>query len=252
MAVRLAFAVAAHLDRELLLLDEALAVGDFSFQQKSVARIEAACAQGAGCLLVSHNLGLIERLCRRTLLLHEGKPVFLGPSQEALRLYLRIDGERPREWRREAAPEQALQVRRVAVVGPEGRARSEVGYDEPFRIVVEYDINSPTAGTNVGVALSAAGGALAFATAEFDTRPELREPRPPGSYRSEVAVPAKWLNTGRFTVLLLWTVGPTPADYRAEEALVFDIVETGTPAARHGQTRYGVFQPELPWQVAPA
>jgi lipopolysaccharide transport system ATP-binding protein len=249
MAVRLAFSVAAHLDRQVILVDEALAVGDVEFQRKSVARIQELAAGGACVLLVSHNLGLVERLCSRSLLLHQGCMQFLGPSPDAVRAYLRLEGDRPCECHWPAAPNRALQLRRIAVAGPDGTPRGEIGYHEGLRITVDYDLNREVEGTNVGIGIAAAGGALLFASAEFDCRPELRRPRPIGTYRAEVAIPPKWINVGRYHVQIYWTTGMQPSEYAAEPALSFDVIETGTPAARQGQSRHGLLQPELDWQV---
>jgi lipopolysaccharide transport system ATP-binding protein len=249
MAVRLAFSVAVHLDREILLVDEALAVGDVDFQQKSVAKIHDLARNGACVLLVSHNLGLIERLCHRALLLHHGVEQFQGLSVESVRAYLQLEGDRPCETHWPPAPDKALQLRRIAVTGPDGEPRGEIGYHEGFQIIVDYDLNQPVEGTNVGIGIAAAGGALLFASAEFDCRPELRRPRAIGSYRAQVSIPAKWLNVGRFLVQIYWTTGMQRSEYAGQDALFFDIIETGTPAARHGQSRHGLFQPELDWQV---
>lgn len=249
MAVRLAFSVAIHTDRELLLLDEALAVGDYRFQVKSTERIEKMAREGATVLLVTHNLGLTERTCQRTLILEEGRPVFLGASSEAVREYLRRGAEGAPEWSQPAAPEEALRLRRVAVVSPQGDARGELGYHEAFRIVIDYDVNRSHPGTNVGFGISSESGGLCFASAEFDLQPELKAARKPGSYRAEVSIPAKWLNVGRYRVHVYWTTSPSPTDYRSLDAIEFEIAETGTPAARHGQVRHGLFQPELAWQV---
>lgn len=87
MFVRLAFAVATALSAELLLIDEALAVGDVFFRQKCYDRLEALRRQGTAIILVSHAMGEVQEFCQRALLLHEGDPVYLGPVQEAVNRY---------------------------------------------------------------------------------------------------------------------------------------------------------------------
>jgi lipopolysaccharide transport system ATP-binding protein len=89
MAVRLAFAVAAHLEPEILIVDEVLAVGDAAFQRKSVTRMGEVAAEGRTVLFVSHNMAIIQSLCRRGVVLQQGRVVADGPVQDAVSAYLR-------------------------------------------------------------------------------------------------------------------------------------------------------------------
>jgi lipopolysaccharide transport system ATP-binding protein len=88
MSVRLAFSVAAHLEPEILLLDEVLAVGDAGFQRKCVGKIQDAARSERTILFVSHNLSAIQQLCTRSLVLDSGRVVFIGATADALNLYL--------------------------------------------------------------------------------------------------------------------------------------------------------------------
>src|SRR5205823_13254857 len=92
MFVRLGFAIAAHLDAEILLIDEVLAVGDEAFQRKCLRRISEQIAAGVTLLLVSHDLAAIERVCERVLVLDHGKIVFDGATTDGLLHYRRLTG----------------------------------------------------------------------------------------------------------------------------------------------------------------
>src|SRR6476659_4807334 len=92
MYLRLAFAVAAHLEPEILLVDEVLAVGDAQFQRKSLGKMGEVAAEGRTVLFVSHNLAIIQALCKRTVLLERGQIVEDGPSREVVASYLRTVG----------------------------------------------------------------------------------------------------------------------------------------------------------------
>ncbi len=87
MRMRLAFAVAAHLDRDIFLLDEVLAVGDQEFQEKCLARLRDLASEGRTVLLVSHGEGQMERLCTRAILLEHGRLVASGPPADVYRQY---------------------------------------------------------------------------------------------------------------------------------------------------------------------
>jgi lipopolysaccharide transport system ATP-binding protein len=88
MYVRLAFSIAAHLEPEILIVDEVLAVGDVAFQKKCLGKMAEACTQSRTVLFVSHNLAAVESLCSRGVVLDHGEIVFDGPSKEAVRFYL--------------------------------------------------------------------------------------------------------------------------------------------------------------------
>src|SRR5258708_18410164 len=89
MYVRLAFSIAAHLDPEILIVDEVLAVGDVAFQKKCLGKMAEACSRARTVLFVSHNLAAVESLCRRGIVLHKGNAVFDGPSKDAIEFYLK-------------------------------------------------------------------------------------------------------------------------------------------------------------------
>ena len=89
MSVRLAFAVAAHLEPEILLVDEVLAVGDAAFQRKSLGKMSEVAAEGRTVVFVSHNLAIIRALCRRAILLEQGRVMADGPTTETVDDYLR-------------------------------------------------------------------------------------------------------------------------------------------------------------------
>src|SRR5499426_1186639 len=116
MYVRLAFAVAAHLEPEILVVDEVLAVGDHRFQQKCLSKMHDVATHGRTILFVSHNMGAISRLCQRTILLNEGRVVTIGPTADVVQLYTVSNTLGRAEYLQPAAPEKAMNVRRVAIL----------------------------------------------------------------------------------------------------------------------------------------
>ena len=88
MKLRLGFAVAAHLESEIMIVDEILAVGDESFKKQSLARMRAVAASGRTVILVSHDMGIIQALCDRVALLRNGRVELIGEPDEAIRAYL--------------------------------------------------------------------------------------------------------------------------------------------------------------------
>jgi lipopolysaccharide transport system ATP-binding protein len=169
MYVRLAFAVAAHLDPEVLLLDEVLAVGDRSFQEKCLRRIDEITHDGRTVLFVSHDVGSVLRLCRRAIVISEGGVVFDGPAQEAVEHYLgsrTLGGELPQAEQHEGSGEARVSAIRVENVegGP------AIYADQPVAIRVEFDAKAPLGGPDLilRVGIHTPAGLYVLLSTEFD------------------------------------------------------------------------------------
>jgi lipopolysaccharide transport system ATP-binding protein len=250
MYVRLAFAVAAHLDPEILVVDEVLAVGDYAFQQKCLSKMQDVSRQGRTVLFVSHNMGAINRLCQTCILLDQGTMVEQGPTSSVVQRYMASGLAERAEYVQPSNPEKAINLTRVAVVLADKAARSDVGYNEPFRFSLSYEVNESVTGTSVGLALFSVDGTCAFATADFDNHPELLETRTPGKYQTEVEIPSEWLNIGRYTVSVYIANASSGQVYDSVEAITFNIIDTGAPGSRNGVQRRGVLQPLLDWKTS--
>jgi lipopolysaccharide transport system ATP-binding protein len=152
MYVRLAFSVAAHLEPEILLVDEVLSVGDVSFQKKCLGKMNQVRRSGRTILFVSHNMATIENLCPRTIVFREGKIAFAGPSKEAVKFYLQslIENESASdgdlldnhsgiaEHRRQQGKENAICYTGVEFRSPEGETVQFVRSGEPLVIRLRY------------------------------------------------------------------------------------------------------------------
>src|SRR5690242_7494979 len=123
MYVRLAFAVAAHLEPEILVVDEVLAVGDYSFQQKCLNKMQDVSTQGRTVLFVSHNMGAISRLCERCILLDKGQMILSGNVSKVVEAYILGGAAANAEYVQPAAPEKDMNLRRVALVGSDEQVR---------------------------------------------------------------------------------------------------------------------------------
>jgi lipopolysaccharide transport system ATP-binding protein len=140
MQVRLAFAVAAHLDPEVLLLDEVLAVGDAAFQAKCHARIEEIARGGRTVLFVSHDAASVSRLCENAIVLREGRVALKAPAEEAVEYYLLSGGEEMRPARRWTDPQGPVSIDRVEVRGTDNKGAVKIC--APLQIVVELDVRA--------------------------------------------------------------------------------------------------------------
>jgi lipopolysaccharide transport system ATP-binding protein len=247
MYVRLAFAVAAHLSPEILVVDEVLAVGDYVFQQKCLNKMHDVSTQGRTVLFVSHNLGAIGRLCQKCILLDQGRIVETGLTSDVVQTYMGSGILDIAEYVQESNPEKSIGLRRIALLNAGGVVKSDVGYNERLNIQLEYEVNRDVKNVSVGVALFRFDGTCVFTTADFDTQPELLSLRSVGHYRAQVEIPERWLNLGRYSLAVY--IADTVTEYDSVEALRFTIADTGTPGSVNGIQRDGVLQPILSWRT---
>lgn len=249
MYVRLAFAVAAHLQPEILIIDEVLAVGDYNFQQKCLNKMQDVSTGGRTVLFVSHNLGAITRLCNRCLLLDGGRLIASGETSKVVQMYM-TSGlvERP-EYTQSSNPNKAMNILHVAVKGDDGAIRSDIRYDEGLTFEFEYETNQQVTGTSLGVMVNTLDGTCAFTSSDIDSHAELLASRMPGRYKTQMTLPAKWLNAGQYT-LRVEAGNPTDGTlYDKIDTVVFRIVDVGTPGSLNGTKRPGILQPLLEWKT---
>jgi lipopolysaccharide transport system ATP-binding protein len=142
MYVRLAFAVAAHLDPDILLLDEVLAVGDFTFQRKCLDFAHQLERKGATILFVSHNMFSIKSMCQRVIYLKHGRIAFDGPVEPGLKLYEDDGRLAPATWFRDDA-DPAIVIKDLALLDEEGNARSVFEFGERMRVRIRYEASQP-------------------------------------------------------------------------------------------------------------
>ena len=136
MKVRLAFSVAAHLEPDILIIDEVLAVGDLAFQKKCLGKMEGVARAGRTVLFVSHNMGLVSELCSRCLLLEHGEVVADGDSHSIVRQYMANNDEGGevdlRAWSKNRETKGTMRVQHLSSRDERGRIRSQFSYGEPI------------------------------------------------------------------------------------------------------------------------
>jgi hypothetical protein len=166
MFVRLGFSIAAHLDADVLLIDEVLAVGDEAFQRKCLRRISAQIAAGATVVLVSHDAGSIERVCERVVVLEAGRVMFDGPTAEGLLFYRRLIGaERGGGVSVRPHHPRAVEVADVELLDRAGRAATVFRAGAPLRVVAELRAGTSARAANLVLELRGGGGAMLFRSA---------------------------------------------------------------------------------------
>ena len=255
MYVRLAFAVAAHLEPEILVVDEVLAVGDAEFQRKSLGKMGDVAQQGRTVLFVSHNMSSILRLTQETIVLEQGRLALRAASPEAVDYYLSagnaMAGERI--WRNDEVPVDSAPFRPVALrlLDRNGHTVETIRSVEPFAVEMEYYLDAPLTGLRIGLYLNSTRGeqVLTSFDTDDDTRFEKFVSRPAGHYFSRCEFPKDLLNNGRYVL------GINASSYRIrryfmdEKALAFNVDTSGAPGKQWSEPRPGVLRPRLEWKI---
>jgi homopolymeric O-antigen transport system ATP-binding protein len=253
MYVRLAFAVAAHLDLEVLFVDEVLAVGDMDFQKKCLQKMSSLARGGRTVLFVSHNLGLIHRLCDRAILLGRGSVQADGPTADVIKTYLNESRANGGVWERTTpAVEHPADVCliRAQVLDQEGCGTGVVNCNESFRIAVDYEVLHPTPNFEVGISVRNAEGLTVFVSLDSDTGVWSDRTRPAGRYRSTCRVPAHLLAPGGYTLTFAaHVINQTTFDTQFD-ALSFEIADTGCIKFKRNDRRHGIVMPVCDWEIA--
>jgi len=253
MYMRLAFAVAAHLEPEILLVDEVLAVGDAAFQKKCIGKMGDVAKAGRTVLFVSHNMAAVSRLCRRAMFLNEGRLQMTGPAQDAVEAYLatgtRAEGERRWENLEGAPGNDKIRLRAVRVLNADGEVSSVVSNQHPFYVAIEYDVLQPLSGCQVGFWVLSSDGVIVFVAGDNEDSNWLGRVRNLGSYKSTCKIPGRLLNSGLYTLTIASDVRNAELVFVEENALRFYVEQTKIPA--HSQAKpAGVICPFLEWQVS--
>lgn len=180
MYVRLAFAVAAHLDPEILIMDEVLAVGDAAFQKKSLGKMDEVAKQGRAILFVSHNLAAISNLCTSAILLDKGKLVLNGSTRDTVSLYLHkqyseqtgdIDlSDIQKAIRRNSLNNSNFKWTRAQVINSKGDFTTTIGLMEPFELVLTGKLDKPTDDLIVGFGVMSKLGFSLFNSHSVDAK----------------------------------------------------------------------------------
>ena len=256
MQVRLAFAVAAHLEPEILLVDEVLAVGDAGFQKKCLNKMEEVGQGGRTVLFVSHHMPSITRLCERVFLLSEGKLIKDGPSHQIVGEYLRGGlGITPqREWPdlASAPGNDIVRLHALSVKTKIGEIKDTMDISQQVGVELVFDVLKPDYALYPGFTVHNSEGLWLFAS--LDTDPSWRrQPRPVGRYVSTGWIPGNLLAEGTMVIgASIRTEEPTILHFYERDAVAFQVVESPEDeTARVDFTGHfpGLVRPLLEWDT---
>lgn len=256
MYLRLGFAVAAHFEPEILIVDEVLAVGDARFQKKCLNKMQDVGKEGRTVLFVSHNLPAITRLCSRAILLGQGGVLEDGAPHRVVSAYLNavMGTAAQREWTdKEKVPGgEVAQLRAVRVKGEDGRVSDAHDIRRPIAVEMEYEVLKSGYLLLPAYYFYTQEGIHAFTTIDQDPSWRMR-PRPAGRYTSTVWVPGNLLSEGTmFVHAIITTLSPLIVQFHVPNAVtlqVIDSMEGNSARGDLGGGIPGVVRPLLEWQT---
>jgi lipopolysaccharide transport system ATP-binding protein len=255
MYLRLAFAVAAHLEPEILVVDEVLAVGDADFQKKCLGKMGDVAQQGRTVLFVSHNMSAVLRLTQESVVLEKGHMVLRAPSAEAVDYYLSAGNPKAGErvWEDTEIPSDAAPFRPIALrlLDRKGKVVDTVRSTEPCTIEIEYSLSAPLTGLRIGFYLSTTRGEYVFSSFDTDDAPmfEGTGSRSAGHYVSRCLVPADLLNNGFFILSINASSYHIRRYFHDEQVLTFTVNTDGAPGSQWAEPRLGLVRPRFNWTI---
>jgi len=256
MYLRLAFSVAAHLDAEILLMDEVLAVGDLTFQRKCLGKMEEIGRSGRTVLFVSHNVNAVSGLCSRTILIKEGTIAADGPSPEVISAYLREEHGpgATREWPSvsEAPGDHIVRLTAVRVRDAKNQIASVMDIRKPVCVEIEFEVLEGGHVLVPNLQFYNQDGTCVFMSAEVDGGWR-RRPRPPGRYSAAATIPGNFLAEGTLIVGAgINTMDPLTVHVHERDAVAFQVHDSfagDTARGDYGGPMPGVVRPALQWET---
>ena len=251
MYVRLAFAVAAHMDPEILIVDEVLAVGDAAFQKKCLGKMGEVAEGGRTVLFVSHNMGAVQNLCHRCIWIESGKICNDNSSEKVISDYMcdsqNLSGQTLWELNYTPGDKELIYFTATRIMDSHGAITSCVYIEEPFYIELEYEILQPLQGAWIGFKLSTSLGDVVFCSGDHNFTLNESITRKPGIYKSRCQIPSNLLNQGSYIISLLGHIPGEKILVDEEGVLNFEVLQKTAIAGSGKQP--GIIRPDLLWLI---
>ncbi|MCL5407581.1 MAG: ABC transporter ATP-binding protein [Patescibacteria group bacterium] len=257
MYVRLAFAVAANLEPEILIIDEVLAVGDLQFQKKCLGKMQDVSKGGRTVLFVSHNLGAVSSLCDRSLYLHQGKIEFIGETEKCILKYINKNKAHSGKvfWENiQSAPGSSnVKLRYVKIISA-GKVTNNVFINKDITIEVGYWNLKPGAKLFCSIHLKNDLGTYILATGNLPSANLAQDewfnkPMPKGFYKSTCVIPANFLNNAQYSLDVGIANLKNEFEFNLKDLVSFQVIDSGEMRKEYMGDWIGVIRPKFSWET---
>jgi len=253
MQMRLAFAIAAHLEPEILIVDEVLAVGDTAFQKKCLGQMGKEAKNGRTVLFVSHNMAALQILCNRVIRLHKGQVVDEGQPAQVISKYLQtiVSGQTEQVWHdpTTAPGNDQVRIHRICVKPEGGKSADSITMRTP--LVLEFEFWNFILGAYLepNFQLVTEQGIVAFASSPTEQAGWHRSPSPVGLFKCQCYIPGDLLMPGRYRVMLTIIKDSHHIMVQQEDILAFDVQDALELRGSWYGEYVGVIRPLLKWKI---
>ncbi|AAM30352.1 Polysaccharide ABC transporter, ATP-binding protein [Methanosarcina mazei Go1] len=251
MQVRLAFSVAANLDPEILVVDEVLAVGDAAFQEKCLGKMSEVVESGRTVLFVSHNMGAVQNLCQRCILLNEGHLITNGKTADVINYYLNTGLQVADKsiFKRDVSKKK-LFFTDINLYNTKGEIRTKFTSDENILIAINYNLNVQLTGAQITFEIFDQNGICILSSTNFDSNIKMRTlSQKPGEYIATCPINVDFLRNGLYYITISSSVPNIEILDIVEFATRFEIESPLDITTLLGQSRKGVIFKNFVWQI---
>lgn len=263
MGMRLAFAVAAFLEPEILIVDEVLAVGDVAFQKKCIGKMSEVAGEGRTVLFVSHNMPTLLRLCNRGVLLENGQVTLDSDMQTVAQTYLQrgaqLSGERRFDLNDDDhAPadrhtDSEIALRYIRMTGVDGNPSGYIPWSDGVQVEIGYDVRHEVKGAGIMIRLYNGDGTVILTTFDYDADPELTyKTRTPGHYVMRGSISRDFLRPGGYTADVSALIVNRRYIQHVEQAISVEIVDDGGVFTALDNAHAGLIAPRITWETESA
>jgi lipopolysaccharide transport system ATP-binding protein len=248
MRVRLAFSVAAHLEPDIMIIDEVLAVGDMEFQKKCLGKMDQIARKGRALIFVSHNLSAINQICDRAILLEDGRIQLTGSTSKVINSYVMSGAETNSTWTNtsDQASEEDVQIKAARILSEDSLPTAIVDFDQEFKVEISYEVTIPTKFLIIMLRLSDSLGNVIWTSWDVDTNDWKDRVRQLGKYVSICKISGSLLKPDRYLLSVAAFVNGVKLLSHHENILAFDVSVNGY---NFNIGRIGIITPVLEWTV---
>ena len=255
MYLRLAFSVSAHMEPEILVVDEVLAVGDAEFQRKCIGKMSDVAGEGRTVLFVSHDMSAILRLTDETIVLDKGTLQYRAETTQAIDYYMSSGfsqtGEYVWDEKEFALGQHNFQPKSIKVMNKDGHVSDIVMAMDDNYVELEYELKEDVRGLRVGIYLYNMRGEMIFTSFDTDNLNLYSEYeiRKAGKYKSRCKIPAQLLNEGQFSLSMNASVFKVKRYFQGDQLVTFMVDGTSTAGKQWKENRRGAIRPSFDWTI---
>ena len=251
MSLRLGFAVAAHLDTEILLVDEVLAVGDVQFRKKCLEKMRDVGKEGKTVLFVSHNLSAIRQFCNRCILIDQGNLKEIGPTEKVVQTYLNqfIDLEQKGFHSKKIDYKKNIQLMKARTRNIKGIKCSNFSCDEPVIVQLKYNVNKQIPGLYGYLEITRDDGINVLVSISNDMIDDPINNLPVGNSFIEIIIPARILGHGKYYVTISLASSQNIGDALVDTPGIVATFILDDYSTTRGNDRHGLLSTICDWKI---